>query len=219
MPSDANHGLIQSEIWISQKNLPKGVGRIALVDTISDEKFAAIRAFETLGNSLEAVRLDTPSSRRGDLRRIAQEVRWELDIRGGKKVKIIVSGGLDEHDIVELRDYVDGFGIGTSVSTAPVIDFGGKIVEMKDSQGKKILMAKRGDLSGRKYVYRNRKTMHDLVTLEDSIPRGYAPLLRPLIRNGEIVRTFLPIDDLKERTRNEVKKASTVETCFESRLH
>ena len=205
---------------IFDETLPKDVGRIALVDTISDEKFAAIRAFETLGKSLAAVRLDTPSSRRGDLKRIAQEVRWELDIRGGNKVKIIVSGGLDEQDIVELRDYVDGFGIGTSVSTAPVIDFGGKIVEVKDSRGKKILRAKRGDLSGRKYVYRNQKTMHDLVTLEDSIPaRGYVPLLTPLIRNGQIVRDFLPIDDLKDKTRKEVKKAATMKTWFESRMH
>jgi len=136
---------------IFHEALPKRVQRIALIDTLSDEKIAAIKAFETLGSDLYGVRLDTPSSRRGDLKKIAQEVRWELEIRGGKNVKIFVSGGLDEAAIIALRDWVDGFGVGTSISTSPVIDFGGKIVALEDEKtGETILRSKRGDLSGQK---------------------------------------------------------------------
>ena len=61
---------------IFNKALPKNVPRIALVDTLTDEKMAAIKALEVLGSDLYGVRLDTPSSRRGDLKKIVQEVRW-----------------------------------------------------------------------------------------------------------------------------------------------
>ena len=197
---------------IFDKAIAKDVPRIALVDTMNDEKFAAIGALEALGNHLEGVRLDTPGSRRGDMKRIVQEVRWELNIRHGENVKIIVSGGLDEQSILELRDYVDGFGIGTTVSTAPVIDFGGKIVEVKDENGKPEFRSKRGDLSGTKYVYRNEKTFEDLVTLNQKSPsKAYTPLLKPLIRKGRIVRDFKSVDQLKDRTRKLVKRISVAQ--------
>src|SRR5215472_5940884 len=41
------------------------VRRVALIDTLQDEKFEAIRVAQALGKDLYAVRLDTPSSRRG----------------------------------------------------------------------------------------------------------------------------------------------------------
>src|SRR6266540_660479 len=68
------------------------VRRVALIDTLQDEKFEAIRVAQALGKDLYAVRLDTPSSRRGDFYQIIEEVRWELDIRGFEHVKILASG-------------------------------------------------------------------------------------------------------------------------------
>src|SRR5256885_3110627 len=56
------------------------VRRVALIDTLQDEKFEAIRVAEALGKDLYAVRLDTPSSRRGGLFRIIAEGRWEPDL-------------------------------------------------------------------------------------------------------------------------------------------
>ncbi len=44
----------------------KKVPRIALVDTICDEKFESLMAADALGKALYGVRLDTPGSRRGD---------------------------------------------------------------------------------------------------------------------------------------------------------
>ncbi len=124
------------------------VPRVALVDTYSDEKEEAVIACETI-KDLYAVRLDTPPSRRGSFADLIREVRWELDVRGFEKVKIFVSGGLDEKAIPELSAAgADGFGVGTSISNAPTIDFAMDIVE-KD--GKPV--AKRGKFSRRKHVY------------------------------------------------------------------
>ena len=133
----------------------------------------------------------------------------ELGIRGGAGVKILVSGGLGEQEVLDLKEWVDGFGIGTSVSTAPVIDFGGKIVEIEGSNGEKELISKRGDLSGRKYVYRDESTMTDMISLDREPPsRKYRSLIEPLMKSGKIVRKFRSIDELKERTKRLVKAAS-----------
>ncbi|KXA96770.1 nicotinate phosphoribosyltransferase, partial [candidate division MSBL1 archaeon SCGC-AAA259I09] len=74
-------------------------------------------------DKLDGVRLDTPSSRRGDFAKLVREVRWELDIRGFEHVDIVVSGGLDEYSIPPLIDAgAESFGVGTSVTNAPVMD-------------------------------------------------------------------------------------------------
>src|SRR6266508_2727735 len=116
------------------------VRRVALVDTLQDEKFEAIRVAQALGKDLYAVRLDTPSSRRGDFFRILEEVRWELDIRGFEHVKIFASGGIDEYEILKLNSLVDGYGVGTSIANAPVLSFALDIMEI---EGKP--MAKRSE--------------------------------------------------------------------------
>src|SRR5436853_1006107 len=107
----------QVRAWKSfDKYMPKDVPRIALVDTYYDEKTESIMAAEALGKDLYGVRLDTPGSRRGDFGEIIREVRWELDARGFDKVKIFVSGGLDEHSVGRYaRAGADGFGVGSSV--------------------------------------------------------------------------------------------------------
>jgi nicotinate phosphoribosyltransferase len=123
------------------------VPRVCLIDTLQDEKFEAVRAAEALGKRLAAVRLDTPSSRRGDFRKIIQEVRWELDLRGFGHVRLLASGGLGEEDVRELLDVADGFGVGTCISNAPTVDFALDIVEVEG-----VPFAKRGKQSGGKQV-------------------------------------------------------------------
>jgi len=147
----------QARAWKSyNKHMPKKVPRIALVDTYYDEKTESIMAAETLGKDLYGVRLDTPSSRRGNFAEIIREVRWELDSRGYNYVKIFVSGGLNDESVADLSlAGADGFGVGTSVSNAPSIDFALDIVE---AGGKPV--AKRGKLGGRKMVWR----CHDCLT-------------------------------------------------------
>ncbi|MEW5803790.1 MAG: nicotinate phosphoribosyltransferase [bacterium] len=125
------------------------VNRVALIDTFCDEKEEAIRVARQLGQNLFAVRLDTPSSRRGNMRHILEEVRWELNLRGFQQVKLFVSGGIDEYKILELNPVADAYGVGTYISNAPVSDFALDIVEVAGQP-----LAKRGKKSGRKTLLR-----------------------------------------------------------------
>ncbi len=168
------------------------VKRIVLIDTFQDEKFGSLLAAETLGDKLAGVRLDTPGSRRGDFYKIMREVRWELNLRGFAHVGIFLSGGLDEWDILKYNEFANAYGIGTSISNAPVVDFAMDIVEVDGE-----LRAKRGKMSGRKQVYRcHRCKSSQILPLGQEpapcrcreIPR---PMLEELVSAGRIV-TPLP---------------------------
>lgn len=125
------------------------VPRIVLVDTYSDEKTEAIAACKAV-KGLAGVRLDTPGSRRGSFTELIREVRWEMDLRGFEHVKIFVSGGLDEKTLASLAQAgADGFGVGTSISNAPTVDFAMDIVEIEGAP-----VAKRGKFGGRKHLFR-----------------------------------------------------------------
>jgi nicotinate phosphoribosyltransferase len=131
---------------------------VSLIDTFNDEKVEAVRVAEAFKDKLYAIRLDTPSTRRGDFLKILEEVRWELNIRGYAHVKIFVSGGVDENKILQLNPFVDLYGVGTTISNARVIDFAMDIVEV---DGKPL--AKRGKMSGAKRVLRCESCFHDKI--------------------------------------------------------
>jgi len=200
----------QVRAWKSfDKYMPKDVPRIALVDTYYDEKTESIMAAQALGKSLYGVRLDTPSSRRGNFQEIVREVRWELDSRGFKDVKIFVSGGLDDESVRTLSEGgVDGFGVGTSVSNAPVIDFALDIVE---KEGKPV--AKRGKLGGKKEVWRCENCLLDYVLLE-GVPspscskcRNKAkPLLVKLLESGHPTSPLPTPDQIREHVIDQLRK-------------
>jgi nicotinate phosphoribosyltransferase len=185
------------------------VRRVALIDTLQDEKFEAIRVAEALGKELYAVRLDTPSSRRGDFYRIIEEVRWELDLRGFAHVKIIASGGVDEYEILRLNPVVEAYGVGTSIANAPVLNFALDIMEIEGRP-----MAKRGKWSGAKDVYRCRGCRTTVV-----VPAGTAPgpcpcggtweaLLKPLVRAGRIARDLPPPRTIREYVLDQLTAVS-----------
>jgi len=202
----------QKKAWRSfDEVLPKEIPRITIVDTLYDEKTEALMAAELLGPKLDGVRIDTPESRRGNLKKIVEEVRWELNIRGRHDVKIFVSGGLGEQQIIELRDTADGFGVGTYLSDAPSVDFSGKIVELIEPDGSRIPRAKRGDLAGKKQVFREWDTMTDIVQPDSAPPpEGCEPLLTEAFRNGRVVRDLLGPREIRERTKNQIRR---VERC------
>ena len=170
------------------------VRRVALVDTLQDEKFEAIRVAEALGKDLYAVRLDTPSSRRGDFFRILEEVRWELDLRGFEHVKLIASGGVDEYEILTLNPVADAYGVGTSIASAPVLNFALDIMEIEGRP-----MAKRGKWSGAKDVLRCRACRTTVVVPAGKPPApcacgggSWEPMLKPLVSGGRVVRDLPP---------------------------
>ncbi|UCH36763.1 MAG: nicotinate phosphoribosyltransferase [Armatimonadota bacterium] len=183
------------------KVTPPHVARVALVDTLCDEKFEALAAAEALGDRLSAVRLDTPDSRRGDMAAILREVRWELDLRGHDKVGIFVSGGLDEWQIMELAPLADGFGVGTSISNAPVINFALDIVEVEGQP-----FAKRGKPSGRKALLactacgeRRVVPAAKVADMRCGCGGEARNMLAPLSEPGKIVRDLPPVQALRQQ--------------------
>lgn len=200
----------QVKAWKSfNKHMPKKVPRIALVDTYYDEKTESILAAEALGNDLYGVRLDTPSSRRGNFSEIIREVRWELDSRGYNQVKIYVSGGLNDETVAELSlAGADGFGVGTSVSNAPSIDFALDIVE---ADGKQV--AKRGKLGGKKMVWRCDKCLIEKVT-GAAVAGLKCPncgekmwkLLAPLLSKGRLSKALPSADVIRKRVLEQLTR-------------
>jgi nicotinate phosphoribosyltransferase len=177
---------------------------ISLIDTFQDEKFEAIRVAEALGKELTAVRVDTPSSRRGDFAKLLREIRWELDLRGFKHVKVFISGGLDEQKIAALRELADGFGVGTRISNAPTVNFAMDIVEI---DGKP--MAKRGKRSGAKIWWQNRKTFESLIQparAKSSPGKIWREMLVPSIKAGEFMVDLPAPSTIRQRVLERLKK-------------
>ncbi len=198
------HALIltigEEEAWRKfDEFMSPDVPRIALIDTFGDEKFEAVKAAELLPD-LAAIRLDTPSSRRGSFEDIVREVRWELDIRGYRDVGIFVSGGLNEESVKRLKEAgATGFGVGTSLSNAKTIDYAMDIVEI---EGKPL--AKRGKFSGAKRVYRCRNCGNFVVVprseeLEECPVCGgeLEELLQPYMIEGRIVKEYPSVDEIR----------------------
>ncbi len=106
----------------------------------------AIRVAEearSRGAVINAIRLDS-----GDLDKLARAARELLDQAGFPQIRIMASGGLDEHSIsrlVESGALIDAFGVGTRFGTsadAPFIDSVYKLVEVDGRPVTKLSTAK-----------------------------------------------------------------------------
>ncbi len=180
-----------------------------LCDTMYDERTEVWLAIKTLGEKLYGVRIDTPSSRKGDIRKILQEIRWILDVNGLKHVKIVLSSGVDEETIINTRDLVDIYGIGTAIAFPPSIDLAFDIVE---KEGK--LYSKRGKMPGRKQVYRCKNCFNDTIRLFNSPPPEKCevcgsevfPLLKKYIENGKLVEEIKSDREIKKYVLEQLKK-------------
>ena len=186
------------------------VRRIVLIDTFNDEKFEAINVAAALGDDLFAIRLDTPASRRGDFRQILQEVRWELDLRGYHHVQLFASGGLSEASVPQLAGLVDGFGVGTEVSNAPVVDFAMDIVEI-DGQP----LAKRGKLSGAKSLWRCSECLAEHLTPRgeppnDPHPTALTDILAPLLLDGALAAELPAAQAIRARVLQELSQEQDI---------
>lgn len=185
------------------------VKRVALIDTFLDEKFECINVAEALKRKLYAVRFDTPSSRRGDFLRILKECRWELDTRGYGHVRFYVSGGIREEDVPRLNPLVDGYGIGTSISAAPVLDYSMDIVEVGGAP-----RAKRGKRSGSKRLLRCRRCRSRLTVKNDrkkhrcSCGSEFEDILVPVMDRGKYLIKPEPPARIRKRVLEETGKLS-----------
>ena len=177
--------------------LPSEVPRIALIDTFGSPKEETLLALECMGPNLYGVRVDS-----GDLLKVGKELRWELNIRGREDVKLFASGGLDEHMVQKLVKVYDGFGIGTKVANAPVMDFALKIVEVDGKPRAKV-----GNYSGAKDVYRLKNEFRDLVVPKGKeITNGYEPLLQQVIKDGKVIKSYDSVDESRERVLSRIKR-------------
>jgi len=205
----------EDDAWRAYDELmPSEVPRIALIDTFGDEKFEAIKAAKIF-KKLLAVRLDTPGSRRGNFASIIREVRWELDIRGYNDVGIFVSGGLDEKTIPDLRAAgATGFGVGTSISNAPTVDFAMDLVEI---DGKPT--AKRGKFSGRKDTYRCEDCLNYVNVKHGDKPPEKCPVCggklhlmhKKILENGSLVTDLPSVEDMRNYVLSQLDQLKKIE--------
>jgi len=176
------------------KYLPAEVPRIALVDTFCDERESALKAAKLLKERLDGVRLDTPGSRRGNMRAIVEEVRWTLRLHGFN-VSIVVSGGLDERKVMELRDVVDAFGVGTSIAFPPSVDISADVVEVYEG-GRWVPRSKRGKWPGFKQLYRS-KCFQDSVVPWGESAEG-KKLLSKVMEDGRLLVELPSPNEIRE---------------------
>jgi len=193
----------EEEAWKAfDEHLPEDVPRIVLVDTFCDERESALKAAYLLQEKLKGIRLDTPGSRRGNMRAIIEEIRWTLKLHGFD-VPIIVSGGLDEEKVRELRDVADAFGVGTSIAFPPSVDISADIVEVFEN-GRWVPRSKRGKWPGFKQVFRD-KCFNDVIAPWGKEGKG-RPLLEKVMENGELVVKLPPLKEIREYVLEQLKE-------------
>ena len=178
---------------------------ILLIDTYDTEAGAAkvvalAPRLAAEGIDIRGVRLDS-----GDLIALSRRVRDILDDGGLADVLIFASGGIDENElaaIVAAGAPIDGFGIGTSLTTsedAPALDCAYKLQEYA-GQARRKLSAGKATWPGRKQVWRSFApdgTMSgDVLSLTDDEQPG-EPLIAPVMRDGQRLAPMPTLDDAR----------------------
>ncbi len=172
----------------------------------------ALRYQETIGHTLAAVRLDS-----GDIVGDSIYIREQLDKADLKNVRILASGDLDEWKITELLEAgaaIDSFGVGTALGygagSAEHGIAGGalgavyKEVWYVDEAGTEIPKVKiagvKSTWPGKKEIYRHPQWKEDVLQLaHEPRPENYHRLLRPVMRNGEMIPGSLPpLSEIRE---------------------
>jgi len=196
---------------------------VLLLDTYDTE--AAARKVVALAPRLKAsgiairgVRLDS-----GDLVALAKSVRAILDSGGLPEVTIFASGGLDEDalaDLLRAQAPIDGFGVGTSLTTSsdlPAVDFVYKLQDYAGAPRRKS-SHKKATWPGRKQVWRRYdaqgRMAGDRIGLEQtfSSPAGKTqsagdePLLEPVMRDGRRLRSAPSLDEIRARAKRDLER-------------
>jgi nicotinate phosphoribosyltransferase len=195
----------------------QGSNTTLLVDTY-DIAEAVRTAVRVTDGKLGAVRIDS-----GDLTATAREVRAILDDLGATKTRIIVTSDLDEWQLAALAGApVDGYGVGTSLVTgsgAPTCSFVYKLVSRAQTDGPDAPLlpvskksAHKSTVGGQKFALRrlDSKGIAEAEFIGVGQPpiadTNDRPLLRELVRNGEIVGRE-PLSEARARhlaARNEL---------------
>jgi nicotinate phosphoribosyltransferase len=161
------------------------------------------------GIRVSAVRLDS-----GDLVGLSRSVRRILDDGGLADVGIFASGGLDEDDVLRIVTEsapIDGFGIGTSLTTSsdvPALDCAYKLQEY-DGLPRRKRSAGKATWPGRKQVWRrfgdDGSMAGDVVSVEDDEHAG-EPLLVPVMRGGRVLGPRPSLADARRRCARDLAR-------------
>ncbi len=185
-----------------------------LIDTYDTE--AAARKVVALAPRLAAmdikigaVRLDS-----GDLIRLSRSVRRILDDGGLAEVSIFASGGLDEDNLTEIVQAgapIDGFGVGTSLTTSsdvPALDCAYKLQEYAGQPCRKRSPGK-ATWPGRKQVWRSYgrdgRMAGDVLSLESDTQPG-EPLVELVLKDGRRVAPAPTLADIRMRAAHDLER-------------
>jgi len=187
-------------------------GLVFLLDTYDVE--AAARKVVALAPKLKDARISISGVRldSGDLIGLSRSVRRILDDGGLKHVTILASGGLDEDQlaaIVKANAPIDGFGVGTSMTTssdAAALDCAYKLQDYaglprrKHSPGKETW-------PGRKQVWRrygaDGRMAGDVISVESDEQPGET-LIHEAMRAGKRLKPPPSLHDIRARAANEL---------------
>jgi nicotinate phosphoribosyltransferase len=184
------------------RNFPEST--TLLIDTYDNisgahHAVAVAKEMEARGQRLQFVRLDS-----GDMAAISQEVRRLLDDQGLDYVRILASGGFDEHKIDRVLAKgarIDAFAVGTKMGVsadAPYFDIAYKLVRYGDRPVMKLSTGK-VTLVDKKQVWRTfddrGRMQQDIIALRREAMSEGTPLLLPVMADGRITR---PLPALSE---------------------
>jgi nicotinate phosphoribosyltransferase len=132
-----------------------------------------------------AIRIDS-----GDLVAVSRQARRQLDEAGLPQVRIIVSGGLDEHDLAALvsaRAPVDAAGVGTRLGVSADAPFLDSVYKLVEYDGEPVLKLSTGKvtLPGAKQVFRRGAMDDQLALRHEEPPEGAVALLEPVMAGGK----------------------------------
>lgn len=185
---------------------------VLLIDTY--DTLAAARKVAALaprlkakGVTLKGVRIDS-----GDIASLSRRVRRILDDAGLAELTIFASGGLDEDDILDFARQgapIDGYGIGTSLTTSsdvPALDCAYKLQEYAGVARRKRSTGK-ATWPGRKQVWRqlgaDGRIAGDMISVDSDRQPGRA-LLRPVMRAGTRLEAPPPLVEIRARATAEL---------------
>jgi nicotinate phosphoribosyltransferase len=190
-------------------------GTTLLIDTYDPERaakrvIALARELEANGKGrpIRAVRIDS-----GDLAGQARRVRAIFDQAGYADIRIVVSGGLDEHGIEALVRQgapVDAFGVGTALDAsadAPTLEIAYKLQEYAGKPRRKRSPGK-ATWPGAKQVFRERgpegRLLRDRVALATEAAVGET-LLVEVMRGGRRTAATPALNEVREYCRSQLE--------------
>ena len=189
---------------------------VFLIDTYDTE--AAARKVVALaprlkdgGITIRGVRLDS-----GDLVKLSKNVRRILDDGGLAQVTIFASGGLEEDQlmaIVKANAPIDGFGVGTSLTTssdAPALDCAYKLQEYAGLPRRKHSAGKE-TWPGRKQVWRHYgpdgRMAGDTLSVENDDKSG-EPLIHQVMQAGKRLSPQPTLSEIRAHAARELELLS-----------